>query len=81
MIPIPGHPFRGKDAPREAFRHLSRFHGIDEHVSSNRLHKIKEGADLGPADEVIIGRTGDVYNGLTGDRIGSLTDNALGSER
>jgi hypothetical protein len=81
MIPIPGNPFRGKDAPREAYRHLKENHGIAELIASNRLHKIKETAFLGPADDVVIGRTGDVYNALTGERIGSLTDNTLGSER
>jgi hypothetical protein len=81
MIPIPGFPFRGQDAPREAFRHLKKNHGIEEIVASNRLHRLKESAFLGPADDVVIGRTGDVYNAMTGDRIGSLTDRSLGLER
>jgi hypothetical protein len=81
MTPIPGFPFRGKDAPREAYRHLKENHGVDESVASNRLHKIKDRALLGPTDDVVIGRTGDVYNAATGERIGSLTDTALGSER
>jgi hypothetical protein len=81
MIPIPGRPFRDKDAPRKSFQHLRIEHGVDENVTSNRFHKIKEKALLGPADEVVIGRTGDAYNALRGERIGSLTDKSLGTER
>jgi hypothetical protein len=70
---IPGHPFRGENAARDAFKHLQQFHGIDPNVASERLHRIKDGAGLGGADNVVIGRTGDVYNAQTGERIGSLT--------
>ena len=78
---IPGRSFRGKDAPQKAFRHLEKYHGVAPNVASNRLHKIKEQANLGAADDVVIGRTGDVYNAKTGERIGSLTDKSLGTER
>ena len=39
---IPGLPFRGTDAPQRAFDWLRKYHGIPEHVASNRLHKIKK---------------------------------------
>ncbi len=70
---IPGHPYRGPNAARDAFQHLEKFHATDPHVASERLHAIKEAAGLGPADNAIIGRTGDVYNPYTGEKIGSLT--------
>jgi hypothetical protein len=76
--PIPGNPFRGPTAPQQAFQHLQRFHGIDPAVASNRLHRIKQAAGLGAADDVVIGRTGDVYNAVTGEYLGSLTDRAWG---
>lgn len=78
MAVIPGNPFRGPNAPQQAYKHLKKYHGIDPTVASNRLHKIKQRAGLGAADEVVIGRTGDVYNARTGERLGSLTDNTLG---
>ncbi len=70
---IPGHPFTGPNAARDAFKHLEKYSGVDPIVASERLHQIKEAAGLGPADNAIIGRTGDVYNPYTGERIGSLT--------
>lgn len=78
---VPGRPFRGKNAPEAACRHLSKYHGIDPNVASNRLHKLKQSAGLGPADDVIIGRTGNVYDARTGERLGSLTDPSLSTER
>jgi hypothetical protein len=78
-ISIPGNPFRGKDAPAKAFKHLENFHGVDAKDASHRLHRLKGQAGLGPADDVVIGRTGDVYNAVTGERLGSLTDKSLGS--
>ena len=78
---IPGRPFRGTDAPARAFAHLRDYHGIDPVIASNRLHKLKAAGGLGPADEVVIGRTGDVHHPGTGERLGSLTDRTLGTER
>lgn len=75
---IPGNPFRGPNAPEQAFKHLEKYSGLDPKVASNRLHKLKDAGGLGPADDVIIGRTGDVYNPITGERLGSLTDKSLG---
>jgi hypothetical protein len=75
---VPGNPFRGPGAPQRAFDHLERFHGLDPHVASNRLHTLKQSGGLGAADDVIIGRTGDVYDARTGDWLGTLTDPALG---
>ena len=73
-VTIPGRPFLGPRAASRAFQHLERFHGVDPKVASNRLHVLKRQAGLGPADDAIIGRTGDVYNPYTGERLGSLTD-------
>jgi hypothetical protein len=79
MAPIPGNPFKGPTAPDRAFKHLQRFHGIEPATASHRLHKLKDQGGLGPADDVVIGRTGDVYNAATGERLGSLTDATLGT--
>ncbi len=70
---IPGRPYTGKDAAKEAFKHLEKYHGISPEVASERLHNIKAAAGLGAADDVAIGRTGDVYNAANGEWIGSLT--------
>jgi len=78
---VPGRPFRGARAAEEAYRHLERFHGLDPNIASNRLHILKESAGLRPADDVLIGRTGDVYNAQTGERLGSLTDTHLGGNK
>lgn len=76
---IPGkNHFTGPNGPAEAYKHLQKYHGIDPNVASNRLHKIKQQAGLGAADDVVIGRTGDVYNGKTGEFLGQLTDPSLG---
>lgn len=75
---IPGRPFYGPRAFHWASKHLLKHHGIQVAVSSVRLHRLKEEAGLGPADDVVIGRTGDVYNAITGARLGTLTDHTLG---
>ena len=75
-----GFPFKGPNAPAQAYKHLQKYHGIDPTVASNRLHKIKQKAGLGAADDVIIGKTGDIYNAKTGERLGSLTDKTLGQK-
>ena len=78
---IPGLPFRGTDAPQRAFDWLRKYHGIPEHVASNRLHKIKKASALGAADNVVIGKSGDVYDEVSEDLLGSLTDSSWGTER
>jgi hypothetical protein len=78
---IPGNPFRGPNAPKDAFKHLDDKHGIDPNDASNRLHVIKEGAGLGAADDVVIGRTGDVYDARTGEWLDTLTNPGLGTSR
>jgi len=78
---IPGFPFRGRNAPADAFAHLKKHHGLDPHMASNRLHVLKQQGGLGAADDVVIGRTGDVYNAQTGERLGTLTDPNLGTTR
>lgn len=75
---MPGNPFRGVNAAKDAYNNLKKFHGIDPSTASKRLHKIKDRAGLGGSDDVAIGRTGDVYNAKTGQHIGTLTDKALG---
>jgi hypothetical protein len=73
---IPGNPYRGADAPKRAYGHLERFHGIGRLTATQRLHRIKERSGLGATDNVAIGRTGDVYDEINGERLGSLTDPA-----
>jgi len=76
---IPGkNHFTGPNGPAWAYKHLHKYHGIDPNVASNRLHKIKQQAGWGAADDVVIGRTGDVYNGKAGEFWGQLTDPSLG---
>ncbi len=70
---IPGNPYRGADAVDRWWEEQGRPRGISRGEVSDRIHDIKEGADLGPTDDVVIGRTGDVYDARTGERIGSLT--------
>ena len=70
---VPGNPFSGANAQRDAFKHLEKYHGVNEALSGERLHNIKKSAGLGGADNVIFGRTGDVYNAKTGEHIGNLT--------
>lgn len=77
----PGRPFRGPNAPQEAFDHLRKYPGVNPEVASNRLHRLKEPGGLGPADNVAIRRTGDVYNAQTGERMGSLTDKSLSGRK
>jgi hypothetical protein len=47
---IPGHPFKGPNAARDAFKHLEKYHGVNPVVASERLHAIKDANGLGPAD-------------------------------
>jgi hypothetical protein len=79
---IPGkNNFTGPDGPARAFVHLEKYQGLNPETASVRLHKIKQKAQLGPADDVTIGRTGDVYNAATGDKLGSLTDPSWGGSK
>ena len=78
---IPGNPFRGPNAPQDAFAHLKKYHGLDPNTASNRLHVIKKDAGLGAADDVVIGRTGDVYDARTGELLDTLTNPGLGRAR
>jgi len=57
---------------QEIFKRLEKFHGIDPHVASKRLHKIKQLSGRGGADNVIFDMTGNVYS-KSGEWIGSLT--------
>jgi len=59
---------------KEAFKWLEKYHGISEVLSSERLHNIKASAGLGPADNVLIDRTGGVWNHITREYLGSLTE-------
>lgn len=76
MTDIRGDPLRGANADERCFEHLDRFHGIDPHTASRRLHRIKERAGVGPAENVVFGRTGDVYLESTGEHLGMLSDPA-----
>ena len=73
MLPNNARTFTGPDAPARAFPHLERYHGLSPHVASSRLHRIKKSANRGPADNIIIDRTGNVYDPVTRQWLGSLT--------
>lgn len=76
MPAIRGNPFRGENADERCFAHLERFHGINRYTASVRLHRIKQRAGVGPAENVVFGRTGDVYLEATGEHLGMLSDPA-----
>jgi RHS repeat-associated protein len=65
----------------ELFRRLQEHHGIDPNLASERLHKIKSIAGLGPADNVIFDLTGGVYHPTTLTFLGSLTTGGAGGWR
>jgi hypothetical protein len=73
---IPGNPFRGENADERCFAHLEHFHRIDRYTASLRLHRIKQRAGVGPAENVAFGRTGDVYLETTEEHLGMLSDSA-----
>jgi hypothetical protein len=74
---IPGNKhFRGANADERCFAHLADFHGIDVYTASVRLHRIKQRAGVGAAENVVFGYTGDVYREATGEHIGMLSDRA-----
>ncbi len=55
------------------YKHLEKYHGIATHVSSNRLHKIKEENGL-PADfDLLFDRTGNIFRSDDRSYLGSLT--------
>jgi len=60
----------------EAAAHLQRHHGINPHAASERLHGIKASPSIGrgPADNILIDRTGNVYDPITRAWLGSLTE-------
>jgi RHS repeat-associated protein len=59
---------------RDAFSHLQRYHGIDPVTASERLHAIKAAWGLGPAENVLVDRTGGVWHSVTREFLGSLTE-------
>ncbi|MGL6194889.1 MAG: hypothetical protein ACRC2T_08720 [Thermoguttaceae bacterium] len=65
-------PFVGKDAATQSFQHLERYHGVSPIEASERLHKIKLKGGFSPADNMVIGKTGDVFHPLTGELLGIL---------
>jgi hypothetical protein len=73
---FPGEPFGGENADERCYAHLERFHGIDRYIASVRLHRIKQRAGVGPAENVVFGRTGDIDSEATGEHLGMLSDPA-----
>ena len=57
----------------EIFRRLERYHGVDSHEASRRLHEVKRSSGRGPNDNVIFDMTGNVYDPDTREWLGSLT--------
>ena len=55
------------------YRHLEKYHGIAAHVSSNRLHKIKELHGLPSDFDLLFDITGNVFRQDDRSHIGSLT--------
>ena len=70
---IPGTPFYGDNAAKEAFKHLNKYHGVDPKEASKLLHDIKKANGFSPADNMVIGKSGDVYHPGTGEWLGTLT--------
>jgi hypothetical protein len=70
---IPGKQvFAGPNAPIYAYTHLNQHHGLDPKKAHERLEKIKHHNQMGAADDIAIGSTGDVYDARTGDWLGNL---------
>ena len=68
----------GKDAPREIYSRLARYHGVEEIDASYRIHQIKDAFHL-PADyDLLFGLNGDVYDGVSGEWLGTMTDTKWG---
>ena len=65
---------RGLGAPKEVYQRLDDHHGVEPAIARHRLHRLKAAGGLGPADNLVFGRTGDVYDERTGEFLGSLTD-------
>ncbi len=55
------------------YKHLEKYHGIATHVSSNRLHRIKEENGLAPDFDLLFDITGNVFRSDDRTYIGSLT--------
>jgi hypothetical protein len=69
---VPGRPWPA-DTPIDLIaRHLRDNHGVSRSQFRERLHRIKQGAQMEAADDVIFGRTGDVYDSRTDELIGNL---------
>lgn len=62
----------------EVFRRLDQYHGIPEHLASERLHALKDALGLGGADNLLFDLTGNVFDPLTGEWLGSLTEGGGG---
>ena len=67
-------PFHVAAYPIEfVYRHLEKFHGIAEHVASNRLHRIKDRHGLPANFQLLFHKTGSDYRADDRVFIGSLT--------
>jgi len=57
----------------EVYRRLRKYHRVERHVASDRLHKLKEGEGRPPDADLLFDLTGNVYDPVTRERLGSLT--------
>lgn len=77
MTKLPANARRTTDE-NEAYRRLSRFHGISAALAKRRLHQIKRQAGRGADDEVVFDFTGNVFDPVTLELLGSVTEGGKG---
>ena len=58
----------------EVYRRLRKYHGIERHVASARLHELKDREGRAPDDDLLFDLTGNVYDPDTREWLGSLTE-------
>ncbi len=58
---------------QEIFRRVEKYHGIPQHVASERLHQIKRQTGRPGDANVLFDLTGNVYDPVTKEWLGSLT--------
>jgi YD repeat-containing protein len=58
--------------------HLEKHNGVGPKTSGDRIHEIKDAADLGGADDLVFDLCGGCYDAETGEYLGSLTDGGAG---
>lgn len=62
------------------FKRLHHFHGIDENLASERLHRFKQQFGVSGDTEMVFDYTGGVFHPVSGEYLGSLTEGGARSK-